>query len=559
MSVKQENEYLKMLVETQASHIRNQEETIKELRTMIDELRSLKANLEETLEEFRRQFFGVKSEKTSPVVEDTQADAEKKESIRVKSYARERKSKATRDELYGNLPVKEIICPVPDSERFCDWCNAEMIPMKPTFVREEIRITPAVVERIRYMQEVLICPECKKDQDGSFKKGTVPGALIPHSPASASAVAFVMFSKCFMGLPYYRQESAFDQLGAKIPRETLANWCIIAAEKYLLPIYERMHMELITREVIHADETTCQVLREKGKTAQSTSYMWIYASGTDGLPKIVMYEYQSSRGGIHPQEFLEGFHGLLQCDGYQGYNKVIDVLLCCCMAHCRRKFFEALPAEKKKTMKLLDINSEVAIKEPEIPESDLDKYIPAEIGVAYCNKLFYLEREFKDLPPQERKAKRLELEVTIWDNFWKWVDSLNTTKGSKLSKAVDYAQNHRDGLCNYLQDGRCELSNNAAERMAKSYAIGRKVSLFHASVAGANASAILYSLVETAKANNLNVFQYIYTLLLYMPGYKNGPDGIEQLLPWSDFIKEHCTRLIDVETVTVEDHPAMTV
>lgn len=559
MSVKQENEYLKMLVETQASHIRNQEETIKELRTMIDELRSLKANLEETLEEFRRQFFGVKSEKTSPVVEDTQADAEKKESIQVKSYARERKSKATRDELYGNLPVKEIICPVPDSERFCDWCNAEMIPMKPTFVREEIRITPAVVERIRYMQEVLICPECKKDQDGSFKKGTVPGALIPHSAASASAVAFVMFSKCFMGLPYYRQESAFDQLGAKIPRETLANWCIIAAEKYLLPIYERMHMELITREVIHADETTCQVLREKGKTAQSTSYMWIYASGTDGLPKIVMYEYQSGRGGIHPQEFLEGFHGLLQCDGYQGYNKVIDVLLCCCMAHCRRKFFEALPAEKKKTMKLLDINSEVAIKEPEIPESDLDKYIPAEIGVAYCNKLFYLEREFKDLPPQERKAKRLELEVTIWDNFWKWVDSLNTTKGSKLSKAVDYAQNHRDSLCNYLQDGRCELSNNAAERMAKSYVIGRKASLFHASVAGANASAILYSLVETAKANNLNVFQYIYTLLLYMPGYKNGPDGIEQLLPWSDFIKEHCSRLIDVETVTVEDHPAMTV
>ena len=559
MSVKQENEYLKMLVETQASHIRNQEETIKELRTMIDELRSLKANLEETLEEFRRQFFGVKSEKTSPVVEDTQADAEKKESIQVKSYARERKSKATRDELYGNLPVKEIICPVPDSERFCDWCNAEMIPMKPTFVREEIRITPAVVERIRYMQEVLICPECKKDQDGSFKKGTVPGALIPHSPASASAVAFVMFSKCFMGLPYYRQESAFDQLGAKIPRETLANWCIIAAEKYLLPIYERMHMELIIREVIHADETTCQVLREKGKTAQSTSYMWIYASGSDGLPKIVMYEYQSGRGGIHPQEFLEGFHGLLQCDGYQGYNKVIDVLLCCCMAHCRRKFFEALPAEKKKTMKLLDINSEVAIKEPEIPESDLDKYIPAEIGVAYCNKLFYLEREFKDLPPQERKAKRLELEVTIWDNFWKWVDSLNTTKGSKLSKAVNYAQNHRDSLCSYLQDGRCELSNNAAERMAKSYAIGRKASLFHASVAGANASAILYSLVETAKANNLNVFQYIYTLLLYMPGYKNGPAGIEQLLPWSDFIKEHCSRLIDVETVTVEDHPAMTV
>lgn len=129
--------------------------------------------------------------------------------------------------------------------------------------------------------------------------------------------------------------------------------------------------------------------------------------------------------------------------------------------------------------------------------------------------------------------------------------------GSKLEKAVNYAQNHKDTLRNYLEDGRCELSNNKAERGAKSYAIGRKASLFHTSVDGATASGIIYSLVETAKTNNLNVFQYIYTLLLYMPGYKNRPEGIEQLLPWSDFIKEHCSGLIDVETITVEEHPAL--
>lgn len=557
MSVNEEKELLQMVIETQASRIKEQEETIKELRSMVNELRSLKANLEETLEEFRRQFFGVKSEKSSTPKQEEPV-IEKKESIKVKSHTRERKPKATRDELYANLPIKEIICPVPDNERFCDWCNAEMVPMNPTFVREEIRITPAIVERIHYKQEVLICPECKKDHDGSFKKGVVPSSLIPHSPASASAVAFVMFSKCFMGLPYYRQESAFQQLGATIPRETLANWCIISAEKYLLPIYERLHVKLLQREVIHADETTCQVLREDGKTAQSTSYMWIYTSGTDGLPGIVMYEYQPGRGGIYPQEFLAGFHGLLQCDGYQGYNKVEDVLLVCCMAHCRRKFFEALPAERKKTLKLLDINSPEALKEPIIPQTDLDKYIPAEIGVAYCNKLFYLEREFKNLSPDERKAKRLEQEVPIWDSFFNWINTLNPTKGSKLQKAVNYTQNHRDSLRTYLQDGRCELSNNTAERMAKSYAIGRKASLFHASVSGANASAIIYSLVETAKANNLNVFQYIYTLLLYMPGHKNGSEGIEQLMPWSDFIKEHCSGLIDVEAVTVENHPALT-
>ena len=559
MSATEEIELLKKIIEMQASRIEEQEATIRELRLVVDELRSVKANLEETLEEFKRQFFGVSSEKTSARKKKEVSGTEETKKVNVKAHTRERKPKATREDLYANLPVREIICPVPETERFCDWCNAGMVPLKPTFVREELRITPAKVERIRYMQEVLICPECKKDHDGSFKKGVVPTALIPHSPASASSVTYVMFNKCFMGLPYYRLEAAMLQLGVKIPRETMANWCILSTQKYLMLIYERLHEELLKREVIHADETTCQVLREDGKTPQSTSYMWLYTSGSDDLPKIVLYEYQPGRGGIYPQQFLKGFKGLLQCDGYQGYNKVEDVLLACCMAHCRRKFFEALPAERKKTMKLLDINSPEAIKEPEIPQKDLEKYIPAEIGVAYCNKLFYLEREFKDLSFEERKAKRLEQEVPIWDHFYDWLDSLTPTKGSKFEKAVKYAQNHRDSLRTYLQDGRCELSNNAAERKAKSYAIGRKNSLFHTSVDGAKASSIIYSLVETAKANNLNVFQYLYMVLLYMPGCKSRSEGIEQLLPWSDFIKEHCSGLIDTETITVEDHPALPV
>ena len=558
MSLSDENELLKMVIETQASRIKEQEATIRELRIMVDELRSLKANLEETLEEFRRQFFGVSSEKTSAKAKPAdEAEASKSKVIPVVGHTRTRKPKATRKEMYANLPIREILCPVPESERLCDYCNSEMIPLKPTFVREELRITPAKIERIHYMQEVLICPDCKKDNDGTFKKGIVPGGLLPHSPASASAVAYVMFSKVFMGLPYYRQESVFKQLGAKIPRETQANWCIQATEKFLMPIYDHLHTLLVQRAVIHADETNCQVLREEGKAANNMSYMWIYRSGTDGLPCIIMYEYQPGRGGCHPQAFLKDFHGLLQCDGYQGYNKVEDVILVCCMAHCRRKFYEALPAERKKSIKLLDINSSEALKEPEIPEENLDKYIPAEIGVAYCNKLFYLEREFKELSSDDRKSKRLEQSKPILENFFRWVSKLNPTKGSKLEKAVNYAQNHEETLSNFLTDGKLELSNNAAERCAKSYAIGRKNSLFHTSVDGAKASAVLYSLVETAKANNLNVFQYIYSLLLYMPGYKSGSAGIEQLLPWSDFIKEHCSGLIDVETITVEEHPEL--
>lgn len=196
-----------------------------------------------------------------------------------------------------------------------------------------------------------------------------------------------------------------------------------------------------------------------------------------------------------------------------------------------------------------DPNVDAAIEDTALPDGEeAGQLLPAEIGLMYCNKLFYLERTLKDLKPEERKQQRLELEQPVWEQFWNWLDTLHPSGGSKLGKAVAYAQNHHDTLMNYLLDGRCEISNNRAERKAKSYAIGRKAFLFHTSEAGAGASAVMYSIVETAKANNLNIFQYLYTVLLYMPDYMNSSAGIEQLMPWSDFIKEQCSGLIDVES-----------
>lgn len=152
---------------------------------------------------------------------------------------------------------------------------------------------------------------------------------------------------------------------------------------------------------------------------------------------------------------------------------------------------------------------------------------------------------YKELSPEDRKAKRLEEETPIWDEFWSWIDTLDPSGGSKLEKAVKYALNHKESLMNYLLDGRCEISNNSAERKAKVYATGRKNFLFHDSVDGAKATAIVMSLVETAKANNLNVYKYLYTLLLYMPDYKNEPAGIEEPLPWSTFVQDKCSGIID--------------
>lgn len=201
----------------------------------------------------------------------------------------------------------------------------------------------------------------------------------------------------------------------------------------------------------------------------------------------------TSQAGKDPvcRNFWKEFHGMVQCDGYQGYNRLEDVILVCCLAHARRKFFEAVPAARRKKLKLLDVNSDEAIEDTGLPDEEkLEQLLPAEIGLLYCNKLFYLERTLKELEAEERKQQRTILEQLVWEQFWNWLGTLHPTGGSKLGKAVNYAQNHHDTLMNYMIDGRCEISNNRAERKAKSYAVGRKAFLFHTSEAEAWASAV---------------------------------------------------------------------
>ena len=534
-----------LMIQMLSEQLNEKDETIADLKETIKDLKETIAGLQETLNEFQRKLFGTSSEK---IKQDEKS--EETETITVKSHKRTtRKAKATREYQYGNLPIRKEVIPLSEEDKQCPYCNSLMEYVTETFVWEELRITPAKVERIHYYQEKWQCPECKKDGDGTFAESKTPAAFIPHSPASPSIVSYVAMEKIGLAMPYYRQEFLIQQMGFTLPRETMANWIIYVAENYFYPIYERLHEELLKRDLVHADETTCQVLREKGRTAEQTSYMWLYTTGSDALTPIVLYDYQPSRKGSCAQNFLEGFRGLVQCDGYQGYNRLEDVILVCCLAHARRKFFEAVPAARRKGLKLLDINSDMAIEDINLPdEEEVKQFLPAEIGLLYCNKLFYLERTLKDLNPEERKHQRDVLEQPVWDRFWNWLDTLYPTGGSRLGTAVNYAQNHHDTLMNYLPDGRCEISNNRAERKAKSYAIGRKAFLFHTSEAGAGASAVMYSIVETAKANNLNIFQYLYTVLLYMLDYMNSSAGIEQLMPWSEFIKEQCSGLIDVES-----------
>lgn len=533
-----------------------QAKTNEDLRTTIKTLQQEIANLNETLDEFKRMLFGTSSEKTKKAKtsddEDIITVGEESAPTTIKEHTRTRKPKSVRKDLYAALPVKEIPCDIPESERLCPDCDTRMVHLGSKTIREELRVEPAKVYLVRYVRESLICPVCKEEGDTTIIKGKTPTALMAHSPASPSMVAQVMYNKVFMDLPFYRQSKDWKEKGVPLSRDTMANWFNYCAREYFTPLVERMHRELLQRDVIHADEVPCQVLHEEGKDATSKSYMWIYLSGTDGKPPITIYDYRPGRSGDHPIEFLDGFTGLLHCDGYSAYGRIQDVILVCCTAHCRRKFFEAVPAARRKKLKLLDINSEQEIDDPATELTDSENLLPAEKGVLYCNRLFYLERQFKELAPEKRKQKRLETEAPIWEEFFDWLATLNPTGGSKLEKAVNYAINHKESLMNYLLDGRCELSNNAAERKAKSYVMARKNFLFHNTAEGANATAMVFSLVETAKANNLNVFQYLYMLLLYMPDYKNEPAGIEQLLPWSEFIQQNCTGLTDTEKITPE-------
>lgn len=506
---------------------------IAQLENRIKNLEQQVNNLTEMLILMRKQKFGSSSEKTpktSDVVQlsifneaELEASPEAQEPAvkRVDGYYR-RNSKTKREELLKDLPVEEIQCDVPDDERICPRCKTNLVLIGKEIVREELEYIPAQLKIIRYVRLAYGCPKCKQKGTPYIVKALTPTSLMNHSLASPTTVANVMYQKYVNGMPLYRQEKEWEQMGLALSRATMANWIIRCSQDWLVPVVDLLKKELLKRDVIHCDETPVQVLKEPGKAPQTKSYMWLYRSGMDGEPPIVLYDYQPSRGGKNAADYLKGFHGYLHTDGYAGYEKVEGVTRCCCWAHLRRYFVEAIPDKKAKDASLTI----------------------AEIGRDYCNQLFEIEKELTDLLPDKRKVERHRLEKPVLEAFWSWLDTLTPLKGSRLGKAVTYARNQKPYMENYLLDGRCSISNNISENSIRPFVIGRKNWLFSDTPKGADASAIVYSIVETAKANNLNVYTYLNYLLLYMPDmdYRNYPEVMEDMLPWSERVQHECRK-----------------
>lgn len=494
------------------------------------QIEELTAKLEWYEEQFRlsqEKRFGKSSEKSNSdqltIFNEAEKEARKniEEPDLEEVIYKRRKRKKSKKQSFDDLPVEVIEYRLEEEGQVCPECTNPLHEMSKE-IRKELKIIPAQVKVVEHVKYVYACRQCEKDSIHTpIITAKMPNSVLPGSFVSPSLMAYIMYRKYSEAVPLYRQEQQFKYFGIELSRQNLANWVIYGSNHWLKLLYARMHTELLKETVIHADETTMQVLDEVGKSPTSKSYMWLYATGTFG-PQIFLYDYQPSRAKKHPKNFLHGFSGFLQTDGYPAYNNIENTILVGCFAHARRGFTDAIKALPK--------------------NSDLTR-TNANQGLRFCNKFFDIERRLKDLSPEERYEKRLELSKPVLEDFLSWLNikKREVLPKSSLGKAIKYCLNQWPKLEAFMLDGRLEISNNRAERAIKPFVIGRKNFLFSKSPKGATASAIVYSIIETAKANGLNPFFYLTYLFETLPNIDTEDmEQLDSLLPWSKSIPDEC-------------------
>jgi len=519
-----ETEISELKAENSELKLKNSELELKliEEESKISELALLIKQYQEQLRLNAVKKYGPSSEKSDSeqlgFFDEAEVTADKKTpepDIEQITYKR-RKRVGKREEDFSALPVETVIHELPAEEQACPDCGNNLHVMGKD-VRKELTIIPAQVKVTEHIRNVYSCRNCEKTAVSvPVIKAPMPEPVIKGSAASPSAVAHIMTQKYVMHSPLYRLEQEFGRQGIDISRQTMANWLIKTSSDWLEPVYKLLQQELHKNEALHADETPLQVLREPGRAATSESRMWLYRTSAYTSKPIVLYDYQETRSSSHPKRFLEGWRGYLHTDGYAGYHSLPNVTPVGCWAHMRRKFDEAL-------------------KSLSAAERESSK---AQTGLDYCNRLFAFERDLEKLNPSDRFERRLELSKPETDKFFAWVGSFTALPKSPLGKAVKYALDQKNYLMNIYLDGRLELSNNRAERSIKPFVMGRKNWLFSCTPKGARASSVIYSVIETAKENGLNPFEYLKFLFETVPN--STASQIETLLPWSNSLPQKC-------------------
>ncbi len=515
--------------------------TIKDLRTMLAESSERERVLQEQVDFLTKKLFGKSSEKRNDVMEGQMSlfgeagfeddsefenaaeDPEEEEFITIEEHARKRKTTLA-DKLSG-ITVEKQYLDVPEDQRICQKCGTPLEKIGEEFVRREIEIIKPSAKVIEYYSINYGCPECKKNATVPYIiKGRDGHPHMLHGMASASTVAWVMYQKYFNSMPLYRQERDFKMLyGIDISRTTIASWIIKNSLEFFTPLCQYFQRKLVSGMHAMADETPIQVLKEPRRRAETNSFMWVFRTGEFDKVQIVLFHYSETRAGQTARDFLEGFHGYLMTDGYGGYNKLKDCIRTSCWSHVRRYLIDAIPKGKK-----------------------YDHTQPAVQGLVYVDRLFEMERKIhakKGVTFDEIKEFRLKKEVPVLDGFWKWLDAQHAIKGSRMDKALIYIRNRKKYLTTYLEDGGCSFNNNTSERSCKAFVTGRKNWLFADSQDGAVASALVYSLVETAKANNVDAYLYLKYILTQTPTSQTSDEELEKLCPWNPDCQDALTRM----------------
>jgi len=415
-----------------------------------------------------------------------------------------KRKKRGRKPLPPHLPRIDVIHELPEAERRCDH-DGHLLTEIGEVISAQLDIIPAKIQVLRHIRKKYAC-NCGQ----CIKTAPLPAQPIPRSMASPGLLAHITVSKYQDALPLYRQETILQRIGVELPRATLANW-MIKAGHLVQPLINLMQDRLLSHDIIQMDETTVQVLKESGKKAQSKSYLWLQRGGPPEHP-VVLYHYDPGRGAGVARRLLDGFKGYLQTDGYDGYNAVVsanNLIHVGCMAHARRKFNEAVKAQGRNK-----------------------KRGKAHRGLTLIQKLYGIEKQARKLKPEKRHEHRDRHARPILDEMRTWLDKVlpQVPPTSATGKALHYLHNEWGKLIRYLDDGRLEIDNNAAENAIRPFVIGRKNWLFSASVKGVAASANLYSLIETAKANGLEPYAYLRYVFTALPKADSVND-IEALMP----------------------------
>jgi len=460
------------------------------------------------------------NEELDPKIEEEVKEKVEEITIHKRKKSKTKKAGIKKSEL-KNVEVEVIEHTINDEER-CPECNGELVKVGSKVVRSEIEYIPAKLKITNHVEVTYKCKECGgKNSDNDkviFVTTKAPKPLLTHSFASPSLAAEVIYQKYYLGVPLYRQEKMWDDKGLILPRNMMANWNIKITEYYLEYLYNLMLKTLKEEnELMHNDETVMQCNKEENRKATTNSYMWVLASGAEEKTRGIIFNYSPSRSAQTAQKLLKGFKGILVTDGYAAYNNIENITHAECWAHCRRYFYESIPLTAKNKM-------------------DTSSY--GYKGVKYCDKLFKIENEIAEFELPEKLKARQEKSKPVLEDFFNWVKSMMTEKiilNEKLSKALTYASNQKKELSEFLEDARIPLSNSLAERAIRPFAVHRKNWLFADSVAGAITNGVMYSIIESAKINKLNIQKYITYLLKELPQLENIQDEKElaKFLPWS--------------------------